>query len=234
MVKVFNYLVNILYVITILFVVVVLTTYAFLRKTEIFNSSTKEYVIGTVIKGEVPIFSNNNGVIKRIYVDKGEVIIRGEKLLDISYDMEGSGSGLIETISSQLNGVVKTINEVDGNKVKKDTKIATLYSNDNMKVLILLTEDQFEKLKEMEYLEVFSKRLDQAFPMRVGLLQPEERGMSLTNKKIGVYLAFFDTKEAASLLNNESVIIFFADKSSRENISSWLEKYIPIADWIIR
>lgn len=103
--------------------------------------------IGRGTVGRTPAIAvTGEGSVLRMHVRAGDVVERGELLLET---VKGTLDGLYapdRQIVSPLDGVVAAVDAANGTAVEKGDKLVTVYPSDCLQIQILLTEDDLSDI----------------------------------------------------------------------------------------
>ena len=211
--KIFSYVINALYIVTILFVVVMITTTAFVRKTNLFLQSQHNQVKGNVIKQDAPIIASQAATIKDFLVQNGQHVQAGETLFDWFIN-QNSSSIQLQAVTAPVSGTVKLAGMQEGTKIGPGWKIIDIYQDDNPKLLVYVSDKQYAEIKKQTDLQAYSERLDQAFTVTPKILDAEVQTNGNAQEKIGVYFEFREPKYATSLLQNEPLTLILPQQQT--------------------
>jgi hypothetical protein len=178
-----------------------LTTTAFMKKVATFSNTQPAQAIGKVVKEDVPVSATSSGILKQVDVQDGDHVTSGQELM--TYYLAGNKSPQI--IKAPESGIIRRTSLTGGDVIEPQWKILTIYKDNKARLLVYLTEDQYNQIKKLNHLQAYSKRLDQAFAVSPKVLQADVQDTENVQEKIGVYFEFEDPTEVTSLLHNESL-----------------------------
>ena len=207
--KLFSFIVNTLYFITIIFVVVMVTTTAFMKKVNMTMAQPAE-VVGKVVKDDTPVIATGSATIKEILVEDGDRVQAGDALFSYSF----ATPPRVQVVKASVDGVVKRTGLQAGDGFQANWKIMDIYQDANPRLLVYLTEDEYNQIKKTAELHAYSKRLDQAFTVTPKVLQADVQDNADAQQKIGIYFEFADSESAVSLLNNESLSLILPQQKA--------------------
>lgn len=227
--KKINILLNFIFFSIVIFIAFCITTIALTAKINEGRKNMSNGIKATVIKHETPILAFTSGVISKIYFKVGQEVKKNELLVEIDNPMlKGKIDALKQykdnvsaqtearvaeeelkglKIYSPVNGVVTEISVDEGSPVQELSKIMTLYSNDDVRLIATLGDQDYQTIEKMAKINAYSARLNQNFAIRPDILRPYEKTDDLDEKKLGLYFVFEDPVEAKSLLNDEDLKI---------------------------
>lgn len=245
--KMINFIVNSFFLLLICAVALTISTISLTMKYNRFQDQYVNGIKATVIKTVIPVTSLTKGVVKKVYVQVGTEVKKGDMLVEIDNPLtrdliralqqfQDNVSAQTEartaqaslryfTITSPTDGVVGNVFITEGIPVDETTKIIEIYSNANAKLLANLTMDQYVTVQHMNSVEAYSERLNQNFIVKPNILKPEqENALELSEKKIGLYLTLSNASDAANLINNEDLVLHLRP----------LNSFIRPVDYIIK
>lgn len=228
--KIFGILLNLLFFAIIIVIVVAISTIALTSKTNEYNNRYKNGLNGSVLKHAVPVMSLTRGVVEKIEIKIGDEVKSGDLLFTLTNpslvnEIEAlkkfPGNISAETqaklgeqklkelkIFAQTDGIVGEINATSGVPVDEFVKLATIYSNNDIKLLSELTVDEYQTARRAPRIFAYSRRLNQSFEIEPDILNPDiTTPIKFEEKKMGLYFKFKNEENAISLLNNEDLII---------------------------
>lgn len=231
------YLLNFLFFGFVSLLAVGITTYALAKKANDYREQTNKEASGTVIKEIIPALTFTKGIVKNVNVKVGQSVKKGQLLLEVDNPVlrekvdtlqkfKNNSSAQTEArvaeaeleglnVVSSVDGVIGEINVNTGSPVDDFTKVITIYSNDNVRLLSHLSFKQFQLVQKLHEVRAYSPRLNQSFVVLPELLNPNETTNQETKeKKIGLYFKFKDPLDAASLLSNEDLNLELKNKAS--------------------
>lgn len=218
--KLFVLFLNLLFFTAVTGIAVVIAMYAYTNKI---SKTDNESIQGTVRKKNLIVFAGTKGIIRKIDVRTGQEIAKGDLLAELSplEDKAATLSARKENttkqagkkndntfIRSPVNGVVSNIILNENMPVDEDTRLLSLYSNEDIQFSVDLTLDQYQKLTQSAETSAYSNRLNENYLIKFDTLNPEEHlDTSLTKpeKKIGILFSFVKDQDAKQLLNNEDL-----------------------------
>ncbi len=231
-----------------LFVIVLavgIATFALTRKVNEYSNQYKRGIQGAVIKKEVPLVATSRGSVKNVYVNIGDSVKKEEPLIELENAVLGAKIKELEknpgnvsaqteagvareelkglTVYAPADGIVKDITIVEGSPVDQITKVGTLYSKDDVKILTQLSLDEYVRIRNQHAISAYCPRLNQSFAIQLDTLKPEEKN-SDQGKKLGVYFTFQNRQASQSVLQNEDLEIRLED--NREKIEKPVDVFI--------
>lgn len=224
-----NLSLNLLFFGVIILITFVITTISLTKKINESRKNLERGLKGTVIKQEVPILSLSQGIVIKSYFRVGQDVKKNDLLVEIDNPLLRGKIEALEKypdnvsaqteakvakeelkgmkIYSPVNGVVTDVKITEGSPVEALEKVITIYSNDNIRLLADLNDDQYQILQRMGEINAYSARLNQNFTLKPDILRPDKKLSEYNEKKIGLYFVFTDPEEAKSLLENEDLEI---------------------------
>lgn len=228
--RVLGVLLNLSFFVTIIVIVLVISTIALTNKINDYNNRYKNGLTGSVVKHEIPVMSLARGVVEKIEVKTGNEVKKGDLLFTLTNPSLVSEIEALKKFPSnisaqtqvklyeqklkelkvfaQTDGVIGKINITNLSVVDEFLKLATIYSNSDIKLLSELTVDQYQAVRHTPKIFAYSARLNQSFEIEPDILNPDvTTPIKFEEKKIGLYFKFKNEKNAVSLLNNEDLIV---------------------------
>lgn len=251
--KITNIILNTVFFSAIVVITLVITTISLTKKINDSRKNLETGIQGVVTKKEIPILSMSKGVVTKSYFKAGQEVKKNDLLVEIDNPLlRGKIEALKQypdnisaqteakvaqeelkgmKIYSPVNGVVTDINIAEGSPVDTLIKVMTIYSNDNIRLLADLSDEQYQTLQQMGEISAYSQRLNQNFTIKPDLLRPDKKLSQYNEKKLGLYFTFADSQEAKSLLENEDLLIGI--KKDQENSIKPFEIFVNFWNKII-
>lgn len=207
----------------IFFSVLAVSTMALARKVNRYKTNFNNATFQ--VKKEVIVLTNPvGGRIERINASSGQQVKQGEILVILSDDSYSSRLNVLEQfagenlsakteaellrlqendyiITAPRDGTVKEIELAQGSYIPVNTKLITLYSNEDAKLTTTVDTLALDQIQKTNKLEVFSERLEQSFSI-------ELVGISDTNPDTGEYevaFKFVEPESSTYFINGETV-----------------------------
>ncbi len=192
-------------------------TQSLARKVNSFQTLDNS-ILFHVDKQDIDIITSvANSRIKEIKVSPGEHVHKGDLLVQLDMfdykqkikSLEGiasnnlSAKAELNTLLSQKeyyniyspqDGIVSNITVAAGSYVPNGSKVMTLFSDYDAKLIAYVTPKQYEEIQSKEKLSVYSKRLEQAFKVKlngIGKITTDYQMIENNGKKIPRYELIF-------------------------------------------
>ncbi|HWY79531.1 MAG TPA: HlyD family efflux transporter periplasmic adaptor subunit [Candidatus Sulfotelmatobacter sp.] len=202
--KLFSVIINALYLITIIFIVIMVTVTALLNKTNLALQTKTNLLTGNVVKQDIPILATGSATLQDFIVEDGQHVEPGDKLFSWSQTINATTIAS-QTVTAPTAGIVKFTKLKPGDTVQANWKIIDIYTDDGPRLLVYLTQDQYNSIRNIANLQAYSTRLDQSLTVVPKMFQADTVNNGTAQEKIGVYFDFRDAQYATSLLQNESL-----------------------------
>lgn len=227
-------------------------TISLTKKVNEYRTQSNQNVTATVMKDVVPVLSFSRGVVTKIHVREGQEVKKGDLLVEMDNPVLRGKIDALEqyrdnvsaqteakvaqeelknlAITAPFDGIVGTVLVTNGAAVDNLSKIMTIYSNENIRLLSHLSVEQYQTIRKMHEIKAYDDRLNQNFVIKPDLLKPDEKEtdpaqQQTDNKKIGVYFTLADKTNASSLLHNEDLQLdlLATDKKIRRPIDYFVD-----------
>ncbi len=222
----------------------VIATIALTKKVNEYAHRYNQSIKGTVIKETIPVLSSGSGIVKKIYVQTGQVVKKDDMLIELDNQVLQNKIDVLKQytdnvsaqteaqiaeqelgnlkITAPTDGMIGDITVTEGTPVEITNKLLTLYSNKNIRLLAGLTVDEYQAIKNMQQIQAYDERLNQSFYIIPDILNPNENtatdvSTSITEKKIGLFFKFQDPNDALSLLNDEDLTLELNTQNQKIN-----------------
>lgn len=199
------------------------STLALARKVNKYKTSFNNATFQ--VEKEIIVLSNPvGGRVESVNVSAGQQVKQGDILVILSDDSFSSRLGVLEQfadenlsarteaellrlqkndyiITAPRNGTVKEIELAQGSFVPANTKLITLYSDEDARLTTVVDTLALDKIQKTNKLEVFSKRLEQSFYV-------ELVGISEVNPETGKYeviFKFVEPENSTYFISGETV-----------------------------
>ncbi len=228
--KIGSYIINILFFTIITVLAVSVATIAITKKVNEYNNRNTQGIIGVIVKEKIPVVALTKGVVQKVEVKTGDVVKKDELLVKLENpllkskvkslkDFKNNASAQTEAkvgeeqlknlnIVSPVDGIVGDIGVTEGSVVEELSKTLEIYSNNNIRLLVPLSVDEYQVIQKEDNIRAYSERLNQSFPIKEEKLKPEaEKDEEMNKKKLGLYFIFVDPTDGIGLVDNEELEI---------------------------
>jgi hypothetical protein len=195
----------------------------------------------TVVKQAVPVLTSTGGIVKTIYVKPGQVVKKGDPLVDMENPDLKNKITILEQyknnisaqteaqvgqeqlkglhITASTDGIVKEISISEGSILENLSKVMTIYSNNNVQLFVGLSIQQYKDATAMKEIRAYDARLNKTFFIKTYALNPDQEDDLKTNtKKLGVLFKLSNQKDAIVLLNNEDLSLYIENSDEKNNM----------------
>lgn len=226
----FNSVINLCLLGVITAICLIATTITLTQRIDDYRNQYKQGISVTVVKQEIPIVSLVSGTVNDIRVQLGQSIKNGEVVATISNPLLNSQISAyqsvknnisaqteakiakaevpFETIKSPVDGSVGEILVKKGAGINEFTDVATIYANDNIRLLSYLSTNNYLLVKKESIVKAYNPRLNLDVLLRPDTLQPKEVAVGqFGEKKFGLYFTLVNPSDAVSLLQNEDMVL---------------------------
>lgn len=221
-----SFLLNATYFSLVFFISLAIAAFALTQRINRYQ--TIQAPIGVSIqKDEVVLSPQVSGLMVNLYIDERQFVKKGEevatiddkpiraKLVALEGQIENSSAQTeAEVLKTQLDsytvkaprdGIIYAIDTTEGSYVNAGSKIAIMYANDNIKLIAQVSEAQYSELKEQPFLNVYSQRFEQSYPVIITGIAKVVTDKDTDEKKYEIQLAFVDQEEGVAFLQGESL-----------------------------
>jgi len=226
-----NYLItfffNALYFVVIFAIALAISTLALARRLNSYQATNTPFVL-QLQKEEIQLTTTVAGQAKKILVVPGQHVKKGDLLIQLTDQATTvkiatldkvskdnisakTEAEVLKTLAPQFeirapkDGIVYKINVVEDAYVQSNTPVINMFSDDNVKLIGLVTQDQYIELIKQKRLDVFSIRREQIFSVK---LDAVSRVIPATQSQASLYELYFqfvDPDDGASFIQGESV-----------------------------
>lgn len=235
-----NFLINTFYFGFVLLVAGIVATQAIARKVNTYNSTQSPFFL-TVDKEELILSNSVSGRVDQVFVKAGDHVKKDDlvvKLVDDS--LQGridSLSSLVEDnlsartelallqsrskeyeIKAPRDGVIYSINAAEGSYLNISYPVATLFLDQNVKLVGTLDKRQYARIQKERELNIYSPRLEQVFRASfsgVGKVLASEK---TDDSMYETFFRFADEEEGLAFIEGESLEVI-SNEISKSNES---------------
>lgn len=233
--KILIVIMNFLFYSIVILIAIIISSIALTKKVDDYRLQNQQGISGTVVKQQIPVLAFEPGVIEKLDVTTGDKVTKGDVIVlmdnpdlltqvNTLEQFKNNSSAQTEaqvgeqqlnnlTIKAPVDGIIGPIEVAQGTPIQSLTKLLTIYSNIDIKLLVYLDESEYAALQQIRGIRAYSPRLNQSFNITPDVLSPHEEKLSpTTSKKIGLYFKFDNPIEAQSLLDNEDLQLDLTNK----------------------
>lgn len=227
----FKFFVNIIFSIFIVVIAITITTISLTKKINDFNKQYQQGVGSTVVKDEIPVIGMTKGIIKTLNVSEGQQVKKGQLLAEITNPVLEAQIRVFasdpknesaqtqaklakadlayDTIYAPVDGIISNMQVTVNSPIDQYSRLMSIYANQNTKVLVYFTTDQYLTSQKMAKIPAFDPRLNQDFYLAVYGLKPNQEILAKEDNpsvhKVAVYLKLLNSQDSLSLLNGEQL-----------------------------
>lgn len=228
--KVTNSIINIFLLGVIVGICLIATTITLTQRIDDYRNQYKHGISVTVVKQEIPVVSLVSGTVNELQVQLGQGVKKGDVVATISnplltsqiYAFQSVKDNVsaqtearierakvpFQTIKSPVDGSLGEILVKKGAAVNELTDVATIYANDNTRLLSYLSTNNYLLVKKQSIVKAYNPRLNLDILLRPDTLQPKEVAVGqFGEKKFGLYFTLVNPSDAISLLQNEDMVL---------------------------
>lgn len=224
--KIKSQLVNISIFVVVFVISLAISTLAIARKTNDYRETAREYTF-SVEKDEVMIVNSIGGRVERILVNPGQIVKKGDaiaelrdeqfetKLSTLSQFANENLSARTEAellknsrnlfkISAPRDGIINTVDVSVGSLLTPSTKVATLYGNDDVKLIANVTGVKLSEVQRVTSMEAISPRLGVSYEIEYAGVR-KVSAVDSSGTTYEVMFRFKNTEDGSGLLNGEQL-----------------------------
>jgi multidrug resistance efflux pump len=182
-------LVNAIYFIVIFVFTLLVSTQSLARKVNTLQTMTSP-IFFYVDKQDIAVVSTVSGRVKEVMVTPGQHVDKGELLMTIDMSeynkkiqaLEGVARNNLSAktelnmlkeqkdffnVYAPQNGVVYKIQTAEGSYVSAGLEVAVIFADKDARLLTYVTPAQYTELQNKDKINVYSKRLEQSFEVKI-------------------------------------------------------------------
>lgn len=235
-----NFLVNAGYFIVVFAIALAVSTMALTRRVNSYIS-THSPLLFTIQKQEIVITNATSGVLQKVYVVSGQHVKKGDLLAELSDQVsqqkllaleKNSGQNVSAQTEAQVlkasisqsqikaphDGVVYQINALEGSYVNQASLLMTMFADDDVKIMGLVTNDGYDRLQRKKTFDVYSPRFGQTFTIVFEGAGKITEDKDTNEMKYEVLFHFTDPTEGAAFIQGEGVEVV-SESTSEDHFS---------------
>lgn len=220
-------LLNGFYFLVVFVVALAFTTLSLARRLNSYDANHPDQTLVTT-KDSIALSNVVAGQIDKILVKEGQSVKKGELLLTLTDEVSDAKIASLESvardnisarteaqvlraqagyfeITAPENGVIYSINSVEGTYLSNPTKLIEIFADNDVKLVGHFTPTQYTEILKQPKLDVYNNRLEQIFEVNFTAVSQviEENDQS----KYELLFTFSNPEDAASFVQGEKVTI---------------------------
>lgn len=232
----------------IIILVVVVSIFSFAQKSNEYLQYGNK-LTARVVKKEFPIITQTNGTVESTAVNVGDRVTKGQSLFQLSnplldrqiellksYSKDNNSAQLqlvelqlektAQTSYSPINGTVESFPD-EGESVNKADKVGYILSDNNVKIVLAVNENDYRRLQvNIGTLKVLKRSTGATYSIKYDGLQHTNVASSSSvdpNQTLNATLSFSNTADAGKFLHEEEVdVVLFTTSSTIPQPIEWL------------
>lgn len=221
-----KYFLNTAYFVGVLLIALAISTQALARRVNTYEA-TRKPLFFSVEKEQVEVTNSVTGRVDYVAVTTGQHVSKGDLLVRLVDDslsqriasLESfaetnlSAKTELEVLKARLSeyeiraardGVIYSIDAVEGSYLNSNSSILTLFADSNVKVVGILDQSQYAEIQNNRQLDVYSPRFEQVYNISfegVGRVVDPKEGSNSANYE--VKFKFTDPNEGPAFIDGE-------------------------------
>lgn len=215
------------YFLIIFLIALAISTLALARRLNSYQSSNTPFVL-QIQKDEVELTNTVAGRVKEVFVKPGQHFKKGDLLIQLADEATEAKIETLERLAREnvsartelevlktltpqyevrapQDGIVYKVHVVEDTYLQNNSNMITMFSDDDVKLIGLVSPEQYAEILKQKRLDVFSSRREQIFGVKLEAVSRVIPATQHQASEYELYFQFVNPEDAASFIQGESV-----------------------------